>query len=282
MHKKFILIIYFSLIASCHTGNLKTITNLPKQLNEVSGNETLPQSDLIWMLNDGGNPAKLYGVNEKGIIIKELKIDAKNNDWEDLAADQAGNIYIGDFGNNDNARKNLLILKVSNDSLNNTDKIGVERISFSYENQTAFPPKKKQRHFDCEAFFYFKDSLYLFTKSRVDGDFGRTNLYRIPAKKGNHIAKFVSSFNAGLNRDCRITAADISDDGKQVALLTSKSVWLFTHFEGTNFLKGTAKELHFNHSSQKEGVCFKNATTLYITDEKAQGSHSNLYEFKLN
>lgn len=281
MLKQFILILSTSLI-SCQTGNLKIITDLPNILNEASGNEITTQSDLIWIINDSGNKPILYAVNETGKILKELKIDAKNNDWEDITSDSNGNLYIGDFGNNDNKRKNLAVLKVSKDSLNNSGKINVDRISFTYENQEKFPPKKEHMYFDCEAFFHYNDSLYLFTKSRVSGDFGHTTLYKIPAKKGTYTAQLVSNFNSCPDIECRITAADISNDGKKAVLLTSKSVWLFTDFKGTDFLNGTATEFPLNHTSQKEGICFKDPNTLYITDEKAHGSNGYLYTFKLN
>ncbi len=276
------LLSFILLSSSCNTGNLKVIADLPKTLNEASGIETNHHSNLIWMINDSGNASKLFGLSSDGKIKKELKIHAKNNDWEDLASDKEGNMYIGDFGNNTNKRKNLAILKVSADSLNNKGKVDIERISFNYPNQNKFPPKKKYLYFDCEAFFHFNDSLYIFTKSRVKDDFGKTNLYSIPAKQGNHTAKYVSSFNSCSKLDCWITSADISDDGKKVVLLNSKSVWVFTNFKGTNFFSGTTTEFPLNHNSQKESVCFKNNNTLYITDEKAHGVDGNMYEFKLN
>lgn len=280
MHK--FLLSIFLLSASCNTGNLKVIADLPKTLDEASGIQITNNSDFIWMQNDGGNDAKLFGITRKGKIKTELKIDAKNNDWEDLTADKKGNVYIGDFGNNANKRKNLAILKVNANSLNEKDEIKVERISFTYPNQNKFPPKKKNMHFDCEAFFHFNDSLYLFTKSRVKDNFGKTNLYKIPAKQGNHIAEYVSSFNSCPEMDCWITSADISSDGKKIVLLNSKSIWLFTDFKGLDFFSGTATELSFNHNSQKESICFKDDNTLYITDEKAHGIEGNLYEFSLN
>ena len=269
------------IISSCDTGNLTVIADLPKTLNEVSGTETTSNTDLIWMLNDGGNKARIYGVNKKGNIKKELKIKAKNNDWEDLTSDKNGNLYIGDFGNNLNKRKNLAILKVSRDALNSSDKLNIERISFRYPNQIKFPPKKKSMHFDCEAFFHYNDSLYLFTKSRVKNDFGKTYLYKIPVKSGNYIAKYISSFNSCNDLECWITSADISNDGKSVAILSPKSAFIFTNFTGDDFFSGTVKQYDFSLGSQKEGVCFKDNQTLYITDEKAHGEGGNLYEFKL-
>ena len=276
------ILICLLLILSCDTGKLDVITDLPSSLKEVSGTEIAFNSDLIWMLNDGNNSPKLFGLNQKGKIIKELDIQAKNNDWEDLTSDNNGNLYIGDFGNNYSKRKNLAILKVNANDLKSDSLVAIERISFRYPNQVKFPPKKKQLYFDSEAFFYFNDSLYIFTKSRVKGNYGKTNLYKIPAKRGNYIAEFINSFNTCSDLDCWITSADISNDGRRIILLTSKSVWLFSDFKDDNFFEGTSIEFPFEHSSQKEGVCFKDNNTLYITDEKSHGAGGYLYELTIN
>ncbi len=280
MHKQLILVL-FTCLFSCNNGKLNPLAELPTALNEASGIETTAYSDLIWMMNDSGNASKLYAVNEKGIIQKKLNINSKNNDWEDLTSDDKGNIYIGDFGNNNNNRKNLAVLKVNKDSLNDPDEIEVERILFKYPNQKKFPPKKRQLYFDCEAFFYYKDSLFLFTKSRVHNNFGQTSLYKIPAKPGNYIAQYISTFNTCSDMGCWITGADISKDGKHVVLLSPKAVWVFTDYKGSNFFSGTATKVELNHDSQKEGICFKNENTLYIADEKAHGFDGNLYTLKL-
>ncbi|MDO7170857.1 hypothetical protein [Mariniflexile sp. AS56] len=279
MHKQLILILFLQLI-SCNQGNLVILYDLPTIFDEVSGIQTVINSDLIWMLNDRGNPSKLYAVTENGTIKRELNIKAKNNDWEDLTSDNEGHIYIGDFGNNDNDRKNLAILKVNNQSLKSTKKVEIERISFKYSDQAEFPPKKKHWYFDCEAFFYYQDNFYLFTKSRVRKNFGQTSLYKIPATPGSHVAQYIATFHTGSKMESWITGAAISKDGKQVALLTSKSVWMFSNYKGTDFFSGTATELELDHNSQKEGICFKNENTLYITDEKGHGSNGYLYSFK--
>lgn len=266
---------------SCDYGNLKVLTDLSSSLDEVSGIETVANSENIWMINDSGNSAKIYGVNSSGKIKSELKIKAKNHDWEDLTSDKEGNIYIGDFGNNLNIRKNLAILKVSKDSLENTNKINIERISFKFPDQKKFPPKKKNMRFDCEAFFFYNNFLYLFTKSRIKNGFGLTNLYKVPAQRGNHVAEFIASFKTCNELPCWITAADISDDGKQIALLTLNSVWIFKDFTNDNFFSGSHKKHDFQFESQKESVCFVNNSTLLIADEKAHGKGGNLYKFNI-
>lgn len=282
MKNIFFLLLIGLLTANCdNNSNFKSINELPKKLMEVSGTETTPNSDLIWMLNDSGNKAEIYGVNNKGKIKKTIKIDAKNHDWEDLASDNQGNLYIGDFGNNESKRKNLAILKVNASDLKSDKKVAVERISFKYPNQKKFPAKKKDRHFDSESFFWYNNYLYIFTKSRVKGDFGKTTLYKIPAKQGQHTAELISSYAFCKEMNCWITSSDISSDGKKVALLSPEKVWIFTNFKNDNFLGIEPQGYNLEHHSQKEGVCFKNNNTLYITDEKAHGAGGNLYEFSI-
>jgi hypothetical protein len=279
--KKIGIIFSFLLLLSCQNfGQLILITDLPKDLKEVSGTEIVPKSDLIWMVNDSGNKPVLFGLNFRGEILKEIDIRAKNNDWEDLASDENGTIYIGDFGNNSNKRKNLSIIIVEQNELDEK-KAEVDEIEFEYPNQTAFPPKNKNKYFDTEAFFYFKSALYLLTKSRVEGNYGKTTLYKIPAKKGKYTAEIVDEFESCKDLGCWITSADISPNRKKVVLLSQKKVLIFSDFKEDKFLSGKVTTINLIHHSQKESITFKDDHTLLITDERANGVGGNLYELKI-
>ena len=282
MLKKIIYSFIFFLLISCQNfGQLNILVDLPNELKEVSGTEVLTNSNLIWMINDGGNKSILYGVSEKGKIKKEIEIKAKNTDWEDLTTDEKGTIYIGNFGNNSNSRKNLRILKIDKKYLRKK-KAEVEEIEFEYEDQRDFPPKKKELFFDAEAFFYFKKNFYIFTKSRVEDRYGKTSLYKVPAEEGKHTAKLIGEFEICNDIECWITSADISSDGKKVVLLSQKNVLVFTDFKVDNFLSGKVKKIELKYESQKEGICFKDGNTLLITDEKSHGEGGNLYELKID
>lgn len=280
--KKFILSFVFVLfLCSCQNfGQLKIVANLSKSLKEVSGTEFVKGTEIIWMLNDSGNKPRLFAVSTQGKIEKVLEVQAKNNDWEDLTSDEEGNLYIADFGNNANTRQNLVILKVNKQELSKKN-VEVEKIHFSYPDQTKFPPKKKKRFFDAESVIFKNGYLYIFTKSRVKKHYGKTSLYRIPAKEGDYEAKLVGEFNNCDETECWITSAAISPNKEKVVLLTHDAVLLFTDFEGGNFFNGKLTELPFQHISQKEGVSFKDNNTLYITDERSHGKGGNLYEFSL-
>lgn len=275
--------IFFVLLIACDTGKLKVIADLPVTLSEVSGVETHSTSPLLWMVNDSGNKPIVYGVDRNGTIRRQLKIKAKNRDWEDLTSDTMGNLYIGNFGNNANDSEGLSILKISADSIaSQKETIIPEYITFAYPEQKKFPPKKRKRHFDCEAFFFYKDSLYLFTKSRAPKAKGKTNLYRLPSIKGNYKATYMDSFNTCDDSDCWVTSADINTTGNKMALLTGNSVFVFSKLKGNTFFKSSYKRYIFDYHSQKESVLFKNDSTLYIADEYLGIDGGNLYEYPID
>jgi hypothetical protein len=263
-------------------GQLNFVASLPSDLKEVSGVESIPDSDSFWMVNDSGNHPRMYLVNKKGYIDKTLYIEGKNTDWEDLTKDNAGNVYIGDFGNNANDRKHLKIYILTANDIATKKSIVPEVIKFSFPNQKKFPPKKKDKHFDVESFFHHNGYLYLFTKSRTKTAYGRTDLYKIPATPGKYKAEFISTYTTCDDLECWVTSAAMSPDGKKVVLLSHDTVWQFTDFKDDDFLDGKMTKFNLGHTSQKEGICFKDNTTVYITDERAHGEGRNLYVFTLD
>ena len=75
MLKKIVYSFIFFLLISCQNfGQLNILADLPNELKEVSGTEVLRNSNIIWMINDGGNKSTLYGVSKKGKIKKEIEI----------------------------------------------------------------------------------------------------------------------------------------------------------------------------------------------------------------
>lgn len=281
--KKYILfLIPFFLVINCSTKSesqerIATLFQFPKKVKEVSG-VTL-HNNLIWCIQDSGNSNEVFGFDNSGKIIEQIKVEnASNIDWEDITSDKKGNLYIGDFGNNDNNRKDLAIYKLA---VSDYSKVA-EKITFYYSEQRDFPAKKKDKLYDCEAFLLYQNHFYLFTKNRSKGFDGTSLIYKIPAVAGNHVAKLVGKIKTCSNyNSCVITGAAISPDEKKVVLLSHDRIWLLENYKGDNFSAGTMKELELNHYSQKEGVCFKNNETLLIADEKDKKTGGNLYEVNL-
>lgn len=85
---------------------------LDAQLDEVSGlAASRRHPDTLWMLNDGGNDARLYAVGHRGGKLATLRIaGVDNTDWEDIAAfDLDGRPYllVADTGDNGGLRRTL-------------------------------------------------------------------------------------------------------------------------------------------------------------------------------
>jgi hypothetical protein len=55
---------------------------------------------IYWTHNDSGNAPILFAVRKNGAIVREFRLSAPNVDWEDIAADDQGRLYVGDIGNN--------------------------------------------------------------------------------------------------------------------------------------------------------------------------------------
>ncbi|WP_340199751.1 hypothetical protein [Ascidiimonas sp. W6] len=283
--KKLSLPFVMILFTSCYNyGQLEFVTELPKKLKENSGLEIIPDNNLFWLVEDSGNKDHVYGINKKGEIVRDINIKgAKNQDWEDLASDDAGNLFIGDFGNNDNERKDLVIYRIPNPSGIKKEELPSEEIRFTYPEQKDFPPKDSRKLYDAEAFLYLNDYLYIFTKNRSKPFNGNTLLYRIPAVKGTYKATLLGETSLCSERhSCMVTSADISPDKKKVVLLAHDRIWLLQNFKADDFFSGTVMEIPLDHYSQKESICFKNNQFLYITDEKSGYKGNNLYGLDLS
>src|SRR6478609_424095 len=72
-------------------------------------------ADVFWTHNDGGGPKKqvLYAIDREGNTLSSFSvIDVTLHDWEDIAIDDDGHLYIGDIGNNDAKRDTLAVYEI--------------------------------------------------------------------------------------------------------------------------------------------------------------------------
>lgn len=280
----FFLVGFFSFSCQQDSGLLSAVYKLPKNLKEVSGISYASKSHLLWAIEDSGNKNKIYGIDSKGTIVNSLTIDKTNNvDWEDITKDKEGNLYIGDFGNNENTRQDLCIYKIAKEALVLNTTSPQYKVSFSYPEQVDFPPKKKELFYDVESFFEFKNNFYLFTKNRSKGFDGTVFIYKVPNSAGMHKAQLIGEFKTCDDyANCAITSAAISPDETKIVLLSHSKIWIFEKFTSDNFLSGSQTETELHHNSQKEAICFKDNTTLLIADERAKKTGGTLYEISIN
>lgn len=180
---------------------------LEKNLEETSG--LCMTSEGLWSINDSHNPNEVHLLPKDSVdsqiesnqcyfwggqpAIKNVRfpIPVQNNDWEAIETD-GKHLFIGDFGNNAGARRDLRIIELKRVD---TGLQVVKIYNFKYENQTNFE-RRKLHNFDCEAFKITDSSFQLFTKNWKNL---RCNIYefKIPSDNDSsvQVARKIASFN---------------------------------------------------------------------------------------
>jgi len=227
--------------------------------------------NVYWAINDSGDPARVVPFNRNGELIKYVGNPnskgmfiggAINSDWEDIAIDDQGFLYISDFGNNCNCRKDLVFYKIIENGPTMLRTQVFEKIFVRYPDQKVFPAPADNRNFDSEGVFWLNGKLYVFSKHRSDS---YTKLYRLDkVRKGQvNTLKQIGYFDSkGM-----VTAADVSADGNRLAVLTYTGVWLFEAQKKGDFFNGKIWYRPIR-ATQVEAIAFDGPDTLIIVDEK--------------
>ncbi|HDP55467.1 MAG TPA: hypothetical protein ENN24_07315 [Bacteroidetes bacterium] len=263
--------------------DVQTVAQLPMALYESSG-IIVSSPNRVWSHNDSGNSNELFLFDTTGTILRTLTIvNATNIDWEDLAIDTQGRVYINDAGNNNNNRRDLKIYRIPNLNSISGDGVLAEVISFEFEDQTLFPPPSTYRNFCIEAIVWKDGFIFMFTKDRSSPITGYTKMYRVPDEPGDYTAQLIDSFYVdNQNHPARVTAADINLQTGELVLLTRTRVLSFKNYPGNIFFKGNVIDYQFTSLiGQAEAIAFINENELYITSEGAIGTPGNLYKVKL-
>jgi len=233
---------------------------------------------VFWTLSDSGNKPEIIPIRSdgsvawgtKGITIK----GAKNNDWEALTGDAEGNMVVADVGNNISNRRQLSLYLFKEPSPQNPEVADVKKISFNWPDQNEFPDPDLKH--DCESVFKIKGNIYFLTKHRRDTF---TELWRIDIPKSSEQAKLskIAQFDAkGM-----VTDASVSPDGKSLAILTYRAVWVITlPLDGENIFNGPILYTPLSPpvlSWQIEGCAWLDAQTLLVGSEQG-----DLFKVPLN
>lgn len=243
---------------------------LDEIITESSGliHSTIDPS-LFWTLNDSGNTPHIFAVDLSGNVHATVLIDGTANiDWEAITTDNRGSLFIGDFGNNANARRDLVIHEIDEPDPRVSGTVPIRRsIRFRFEDQHEFPNPGRM-NFDAEAMFWDDGTLYVMSKHRSDSE---TTLYSIDPEggPGEQVAKKISTANTGS----MVTDAALSSDGRTLAVLTYLGIHLFER-SGENFLAKRIRQIRFHTAVtlQCEGIAWTEDGALVFTNEQ-RGIH---------
>jgi hypothetical protein len=213
---------------------------------------------VFWTHNDKGNLPHVFAIDDKGKLLAEFRVSANNDDWEDIATDDAGNLYIGRIGNNEGRFDEVAVYRVPEPDMERK-RTRPGRASPDKTWRIKYPAKP----FDAESLFIHKNFAYVIDK-RNDGE--KATMYRFPIDGAETVTlERVTE----LPIDAPVTAADISTDGKRLAVLCTEGLYLFT-IDGDPGRAGDGDSVKIKYKDTNiEGCCFA-PTGILVTAESRQ------------
>lgn len=195
------------------------------------------EAGVWWTHPDSGGGNWLYAVDAQGKLVARTRVSGGHNvDWEDITADGAGHLWLGDIGNNESNRRDLRVYRLTEPKPREVgDRLAVDyALDFYYPEQDRFGDRLLD--FDSEALFWWADQLWLLTKHRSDD---RTRLYRFPsveppADGGELALEQIASYDLGpfitgerKRWSGQVTAAEVAPSGAHWAMLSYEAVFVF-------------------------------------------------------
>ena len=249
---------------------------LPDQLDETSGLIMFDGS--LWSHNDSGGEASIYRIDTlTGNVVQEISIaGASHVDWEDISQDEQY-IYIGDFGNNNGNRDDLVIYRINKADIPaaGDEHVDSEKIAFKYSDQRYAAKSRRENNFDCEA-MVVTDSIYLFSKNWENN---KTKLYAFPKVPGTYTAELRDTYDVqGL-----VTGADLNPEAGEIILSGYENfvpfIYLLWDYNGQDFFGGNKRRIDFPQifTAQTEGICYYQDKKVFISAEETQTLPQRVY-----
>lgn len=210
---------------------------LDPQLDEISGlAASRRHPDVLWMLDDGGNPERLFAVGTDGTRLATMRVEGvTKTDWEDIAAfrlDGRDYLLIADTGDNGGLRRSLQLHIVEEPA-----RIENARVRPAWSIAFRWPDGAR----DCEAVAVDaqRGQVLLISKKRQPPE-----LFALPlrprgpalqtAQRLGTLAGVPQPSAESVRRNAQrarlegqITAADISPDTRTLAVMTYR--WLLLY-----------------------------------------------------
>jgi hypothetical protein len=196
----------------------------------------------FWVHNDSGVD-NLYAITAEGESMGQWKIkDVDLQNWEDIAA-VGSRLYVADIGNNEENRETVTVYSIPHPPANKSGELSPNR---------SWVLEYPDHPFDSESFFVYKSSGYLISKELSRGE---VRIYRFPLNKKG--AKFTLEKLGKLNVNDEARGADITRDGKRLAVITGSGAYLFGLTNGipSDGILDPVLFVPFDHNSM-EGCCF--------------------------
>lgn len=206
------------------------------ELSGVAASRSLP--GVLWAHNDHGHKPRLWALDGKGATLAEYKMKNQPDvDWEDIAVGPCSTVkvlagahcvYIADTGDNEHNRTSYTILRWPEPNLLPT--VATDSVKVADDAVEAFPFTYPDGAHNVEAMAVLPDTRVILLSKREDG---RSFVYRLTLRAGEPlVAERLGTLDvrdAGhqVGDDVKVTAADLTRDGRWLLVRTHSRVLLF-------------------------------------------------------
>jgi len=266
--------------------DLGTLEN--SKIDEASGIASSKNNpDLVWMHNDSGDIAKVYGVGLDGSYLGTIRLKgAIARDWEDMCIGPGPEIdtdylYIGDIGDNFSKFKKKRIhrfkepkVNFNQDSPFNIKIKDFDTIVFTYPDGNR----------DAEALMVDPNTKDLYILSKRESS---VSIYRLPYPQSTikvieaeKLGNFTVSPNKSYRRSDQITAADISRDGSKIIIKTYYDIIMLNNLNNSVASAFSSEQIKLDYTPVRggEAVCWRwDQSGYYTISEQTDDSPVHLY-----
>lgn len=232
-------------------------------LTESSGLAASPKyRNVFWSHNDSESPTFLFALDVQGKHIGGYEVqDANLIDWEAIAFDESGRLYLADTGSDGMVRSHSAVHRVAEPDISKG--WGPARVERTW--YIRFPGPRE----DCEAMFIHQGFAYLISKLATTNIVAANrfvNYYRFNLAGDD---EFVLAEHLGtLQVSDNVSDASLSSDKQRLALLTSDGVEiLFINGNPLNATNAPRRSTRYEHPLM-EGAAFV-GTSVLVTTEKS-------------
>lgn len=282
-----IALLAFLLLYGCYPGRSlphirgffqerTSLGRIDKRLHEASGlAPSLKNPGLLWSINDGGNDAEIYLINQHAEIerIWILK-GVANTDWEEVQTGidpetRLPYIYIGEIGDNFNERPIKIIYAFEEPELANSP----DTISLIKKINITLPDGAH----DMEAFLVDPITRNFFLFSKREDSIG---VYRVPCVSS---CDTLSAQKITTLPFSHIVGAGISPSGKELLLKDYRNVYYWRRPSGKSVdevLRTNFVSLPYRTEMQGEAICFAANESGYFTLSESPIGRSRLFFYR--
>jgi hypothetical protein len=223
-------------------------------LDEASGIVASKRYPGIFWTHNDGDDGVLFAVKRDGTAVASFKLEPKVQDWEDLAVDEKGRLYVADTGNNSAERQGVNVMEIPEPD----PSAGKRKLEALRRWRVSFP----DRPFDIEALIVRGGAGFVISKYE-DGRKAELYRFELSDKRRVTLGKV-----ATLPITQAVTAADLSQDQKRLAVLADRSLYVFD-VDGKIETAGQVQPATFPIPAIKaEGCCFVPEGVLLVAESR--------------